>query len=57
MAFKFFPYTMLLLKVDCFEGLLNQIKIDRMVNNNLAAVTRSDFKKSTQISLKTVCNF
>ena len=34
MAFKFFPGTILLLKVDCFEGILNRIKIDRMVNDH-----------------------
>ena len=33
MAFKFFPGTNLLLKVDSCEGILNQIKIDRMVND------------------------
>ena len=27
MAFKFFPDTILLLKVDCFEGILNWIKL------------------------------
>ena len=31
-AFKFFPDTILLLKVDCFEGMLNRIKIDGIVN-------------------------
>ena len=35
MAFKFFPDTILLLKVYCFEGILNWIKIDRMVNDHL----------------------
>ena len=34
MALKFFPGTILLLKVDCFEGILNQIKIDGMVNDH-----------------------
>ena len=34
MAFKIFPYTILLLKVDMFEGILNCIKIDRMVNDH-----------------------
>ena len=34
MAFKFFPDTVLLLKVDCFERISNQIKIDRMVNDH-----------------------
>ena len=36
MAFKFFPDTILLLKVDNFEGILNQIKIDEMVNDHLS---------------------
>ena len=34
-AFKFFPDTILLLKVDRYEGILNQIKIDGMVNDHL----------------------
>ena len=37
MAFIFFPDTILLLKVDNFEGILNQIKIDGMVNNHLSS--------------------
>ena len=37
MAFKFFPDTILFLKVDRFEGILNQIKIDGMVNNHLSS--------------------
>ena len=35
MAFKFFPDTILLLKVDRHEGSLNRIKIDGMVNDHL----------------------
>ena len=35
MAFKFFPDTILLLEVNCFEGILNRIKIDEMVNDHL----------------------
>ena len=34
MAFKFFPHTILLLNVDQFEGIVNQIKIDRMMNDH-----------------------
>ena len=34
MALKSFPETTLLLKVDHFEGILNWIKIDRMVNDH-----------------------
>ena len=34
MAMKFLLETILLLKVDRFEGLLNHCKIDRMVNDN-----------------------
>ena len=34
MAVKFFPDTILLLKVDRFEGILNWIKIDGMVNDH-----------------------
>ena len=37
MAFKFFPDTILLLKVHHFEGILNRIKIDRMVNDHLSS--------------------
>ena len=37
MAFKFFPGTILLLKVDRFEGILNRIKIDKMVNDHLSS--------------------
>ena len=36
MALKFFPDTILLLKVDHFEGILNQIKIDGIVNDHLS---------------------
>ena len=36
-AFKFFPDTILLLKVDRFEGILNRIKIDEMVNDHLSS--------------------
>ena len=34
MALKFFPEIILLLKVDRFEGILNRIKIDEMVNDH-----------------------
>ena len=34
MALKFFPETIFLLKVDHFEKILNEIKIDRMVNDH-----------------------
>ena len=34
MALKFFPGITLLLKVDRFEGIVNQSKIDRMVNDH-----------------------
>ena len=37
MAFKFFPNTILLLKVEQSEGILNRIKIDRMVNDHLSS--------------------
>ena len=37
MALKFFPETILLLKVDIFEGILSWIKIDVMVNNHLSS--------------------
>ena len=36
-AFKFFPDTILLLKVDRFELILNRIKIDGMVNDHLSS--------------------
>ena len=34
MAFKFFPNTILSIKVDHFEGILYRIKIDGMVNDH-----------------------
>ena len=34
MALKFFPETILLLKVDDFEGIVNRNKIDGMVNDH-----------------------
>ena len=34
MTFKFSPDTILLLEVDHFEGILNRIKIDGMVNDH-----------------------
>ena len=34
MALQIFPDTIILLKVDRFEGILNQIKIDGMVNDH-----------------------
>ena len=34
MTLKFFPETILLSKVDHLEGILSQIKIDRMVNDH-----------------------
>ena len=34
MALKFFPEIILLLKVDHFEGIVNRIKIDGMVNDH-----------------------
>ena len=37
MAFNVFPDTILLLKVDHFEGISNQIKIDGMVNDRLSS--------------------
>ena len=37
MAFKFLPDTILLLKVECFKGILNWIKIDEMVNDHLSS--------------------
>ena len=39
MIFKFFPDTILLLKVDQFEGILNRIKIDGMVNGHSSSCT------------------
>ena len=37
MAFKFFPDTTLLLKVDRCEEILNRIKTDGMVNDHLSS--------------------
>ena len=45
MALKLFPDTMLLLKVDRFEGFLNRSRIDRMVNNNSSSCNSKTFLK------------
>ena len=45
MALKFFPDTILLLKVDYFEGILNWIKIDRMVNDHSSNCNLYRFNK------------
>ena len=45
MAMKFFPQTILLLKVDHFEGFLNRYKIDGMVNDNSNNCNSKWFKK------------
>ena len=37
MACKFFPDSILLLKVDHFKGILNRSKIDKMVNDHLSS--------------------
>ena len=37
MALNFFPETILLLKVDYFEGILNWNEIDRMANDHLSS--------------------
>ena len=37
MALKFFLDTILLLKMDRFEGILNRIKIDGIVNDHLSS--------------------
>ena len=34
MALRFFPETILSLKVNCFEGILYRIKSNRMVNDH-----------------------
>ena len=49
MALKFFPETILLLKVDYFEGILKQMKIDGMVNDYSSTCNLYWFKKSMQI--------
>ena len=37
MALEFFPEIILVLKMDCVEGILNWIKIDRMANDHLSS--------------------
>ena len=37
MALKFFPGTILLLNINQFEGILNRIKIDGMVKDQLSS--------------------
>ena len=44
MALKFFPETILLLKVDHFEGILYWIKIDRIVNDHSSSYNSLGFK-------------
>ena len=39
MTLNFFPVTILLLNVDCFEEVLNQCKIDGMANDNSSSFT------------------
>ena len=57
MAFQFFLNIILLVTVDCFEGMLNHIKIDEMVNDHSSSCNSKQFKKSTQISLKNHLQF
>ena len=58
MAFKVFAETTLLLKVDHFEGILNQNKIDRIVNDNLINCNLQQFKKIyTNIAKKSFAIF
>ena len=45
MAMKFFSEIILLLKVNHFEGFLNQYKIDGMVNDNSSSCNSKLFKK------------
>ena len=44
-ALKFFPETILLLKVDRSEGMLNQIKIDGIMNDHSSCCNSWQFKK------------
>ena len=45
MAMKFFTEIILLLKVDRFEGFLNQCKTDGMVNDNSSSCNSKKFLK------------
>ena len=45
MAFKVYPDTILLLKVDRFEGILYRIKIDGMMNDYVSSCNSWRFKK------------
>ena len=51
MVLKFFPEATFLLKVDRFEGILNWIKLDGMVNDHSSS-SHKNFKNFTQILLK-----
>ena len=42
---KLLPDLIPLLKVDCFEGFLNQYKIDGMMNDNLSSCNSKSFYK------------
>ena len=45
MALKFLLKTTLLLKVDHYEGILNQIKIEGIVNDHLSSCSLQRFQK------------
>ena len=51
MTLKFFPETIILIKVDCFEEILNQNKIDGMVNDHTSSCESYNLKKCMQILL------
>ena len=40
----FFPETIFLLKEDCFEGILNPIKIDGIVSDHLSCCNTHQYK-------------
>ena len=46
MPLKFFPEYMLLLNVDFFEGILNRINIDGMVNDHSSSCNSQKIKKN-----------
>ena len=44
MDLKIFPNTIVLLKVDCFKGFLNQSNVDKLVINSMSGCNYKNYK-------------
>ena len=44
MDLKIFPNTIVLLKVDCFEGFLNQSNVDELATNSMSGCNCNNYK-------------